>query len=93
MTIGNLRKYSYSVVDVTRRIVENITGSRDDTTFDDVDILAEWLRWRITDQWHPSELPLTRSYDDQVRMLAIEALDVHALWKRRCEEEQHGETK
>lgn len=93
MTRIQLYKYSHSVIDATRWIVENITGSRDDTSDDDIDILADWLRLRITEQWHPSEQSLVRSYDDQVRMLAVEALDVHERWKMQCEEEAIGETK
>jgi len=93
MTRIQLYKYSHSVIDATRWIVENITGSRDDTSDDDIDILADWLRLRITEQWHPSEQSLVRSYDDQVRMLAVEALDVHERWKMQCEEEANGETK
>jgi len=50
--------------------------------FADAEELAEWLRWRVTEGWLPPTEPAYTHFDDLVRVLAGEILDLYVLWVR-----------
>ena len=71
-------KYDQSILIVSESIVSHLKGTSDPITpLEELQKDVEWLRWRINECWDPSEDPHTQHYDDLVRTLAAEAVDLY----------------
>jgi len=79
--MSNLRhrfKYDQSILEVAESIVSHLKGTRDPVkSIEEIQEDVEWLRWRINECWDPPENLHTQHYDDLVRMLAAEAVDLY----------------
>lgn len=75
-TIGRLRSIMRDAVNSVNLPVYRLGVA----AFADAEELAEWLRWRVTEGWVPPTEPAYSHFDDLVRVLAGEILDLFDLW-------------
>lgn len=74
-TIGRLR----SIMRDTVYVPEYGLGNGE---FVHAEELADWLRWRVTEGWRPGTEPAYAHFDDLVRVMAGEILDLYTIWVR-----------
>lgn len=74
--MADLMKHSHSVIDVSVRIHDAITGSGDGIPTDEAHELVRWLHWRINYAWDLPHSASSIGYDMAVKMLAMAALDL-----------------
>ena len=74
-----MNKYEYSVIEVAKKIKESVCGSHDIPY--NMDELAHWLNWRVTEAWEPSTSKSYEDYDNAVRALAEKSVQVWMVSK------------
>ena len=73
----NSKRYEHSILTVTQTIASHVSGSCQDLSKAELDVLAEWLAERVNSGWIESSPKTHDTYDSIVRALAKSAL---AMW-------------